>query len=150
MVTKEFKGNKKCIICASQYHLEMILLPYIKERVENEKFLIFTEKSLEETLETLLEKTNLEDEIKEKIKNIGWKDNDRKNIIKLQEYTNENEHINIVISGEFDYIKRINNKINRVKNANVEIIDCFHIGDPDVDIGEIRNTYKYILNTHKL
>ena len=36
MITKELETNKMCLFCASEYHLEMILLPYIKERI-NEK-----------------------------------------------------------------------------------------------------------------
>ena len=150
MITKELEENKKCIIYASEYHLEMILLPYIKERIEDEKFVIFTEKNMEETLDTLLTKVNLENLVKEKIKNIKWKNDDEKNINKLQEYVKENKHINVVISGEFDYIKKINNKIKQIKNTNIEIIDCFYIEDPDVNIEEIRSNYRYILNTQKI
>ena len=150
MITKELEENKKCIIYASEYHLEMILLPYIKERIEDEKFVIFTEKNMEETLDTLLTKVNLEKIIKEKIKNIKWMNDDEKNINKLQEYVKENKHINVVISGEFDYIKKINNKIKDIKNTNVEIIDCFHIEDPNVNIEEIISNYRYILNTQKI
>ena len=63
MITKELDGLEKCCIYANDFHLEMILLPYIKENFEENKFIIFTENDLEGTIKTLLERTNLPDEL---------------------------------------------------------------------------------------
>ena len=32
MITKELEATKKCCLYASDFHLEMILVPYIKEK----------------------------------------------------------------------------------------------------------------------
>ena len=55
MITKEHETEKTCLFCVSDYHLEMILLPYI---IKKEKVIIFTEQELETTINTLLEKIN--------------------------------------------------------------------------------------------
>ena len=47
MITKESKAVKKCCLYASDFHLEMILLPYIKERINKSNFIIFTQKTQE-------------------------------------------------------------------------------------------------------
>lgn len=148
MITKEHETEKNCLFCVSDYHLEMILLPYIKEKIDNSKFIIFTENNLEESLEILLTKVNLEEKDKEKIKDIDWKNTDD---IKFEQIPkNENEKINIIINGSYNYIKHINNKINRIINKNIKIINCFHIGDSNVDISEISQEYNTILNTRKI
>ena len=40
MITEEQCTEKTCLFCASDYHLEMILLPYIKERIDKNKIII--------------------------------------------------------------------------------------------------------------
>ena len=135
MITKEHETEKTCLFCVSDYHLEMILLPYIKEKLNNSKFIIFTE-------------NNLEEKDKEKIKDINWRNTDDIKFEQLQE--NEDEKLIIIINGSFNYIKLINNKISTIINKNIEIIDCFHIGDLNVDISEISQEYKTILNTRKI
>lgn len=148
MITKEHKTEKTCLFCVSDYHLEMILLPYIKEKIDNSKFIIFTENNLEESIEILLTKINLEEKDKEKIKDINWKNTDDIKLEQIQK--NENEKVNIIVNGSYNYIKLINNKIKRIVNKNTEIIDCFHIGDSNVDVSEISQEYKTILNTKKI
>ena len=46
MITEEQKTEKVCALCVSDYHLEMILLPYIIERKEEFKSIVFTENNL--------------------------------------------------------------------------------------------------------
>lgn len=148
MITKEYKTEKICLFCVNDYHLEMILLPYIKERLDNSEFIIFTENNLEETINVLLTKINLNEEIKEKIKNIGWQKG--KNIEYLKNYKEKNKKINIIINGSLNYIKEINYKIKTMLNENVIIVDCFHVGESKIDIEEISKNYIGILNTQKI
>ncbi len=148
MITKECKTEKICLFCVNEYHLEMILLPYIKERLNNSKFIIFTEDDLEETINVLLTKLNLKDEINDKIKSIGWKS--EKKIDDLKKYIQDDKKTNIIINGSYNYIKRINKAIENSINENIIIIDCFHVGDTNVNIEEISTRYSYILNTQKL
>lgn len=68
-MNKNLKTKEKtCAIYASDYHFEMISLPYIEKNIEeNKEIIIFTENNLEETINTLVSKTNLKDEKKKKI-----------------------------------------------------------------------------------
>ena len=148
MVTKEQFKNKMCLFCASDYHLEMILLPYIKERIDNSKFIIFTENNLEDSISTLLTKVNLDEKDKQKIKNINWKDTDDVKYEQMERDIDKN--VRVIINGSFNYIKFVNKKIEEISNKEIEIIDCYHIGDKDVDILNIQKQYKKILNTQKI
>ena len=150
MVTEKHKTNKSCLFCASEYHLEMILLPYMKSKISTSKFVIFTEKNLKKSLNTLLSKINLDENSKKEIRNIDWGNNNKSKFNKLEEYIKNNENINIIINGEFDFIEEINNNLKGKVNENVEIVDCFHIEDTNIDIKEIKNRYKYVLNTQKM
>ena len=68
-MSKNLKTKEKtCAIYASDYHFEMISLPYIEKNIEeNKEIIIFTENNLEETINTLVSKTNLKDDKKKKI-----------------------------------------------------------------------------------
>ena len=47
MITKENKIQKSCCFYASDYHLEMIILPYINKKIdEKAQVTIITEKNL--------------------------------------------------------------------------------------------------------
>ena len=60
--------EKICTFFASDYHFEMISLPYIDKNLEEDKeIIILTENNLEETINTLVSKTNLKDDKKKKI-----------------------------------------------------------------------------------
>lgn len=54
----ESKENS-CAFYASDYHLEMIMLPYINENFKNNKTVyVFTQNNLTNTVNTLMEKVN--------------------------------------------------------------------------------------------
>ena len=68
MVVEDKEIEKICSFYISEYHLEMILLPFINDKIENnKKVIIETEYNLEETLKRVLERTNLKQENKNKI-----------------------------------------------------------------------------------
>ena len=139
MLTEKVVTNKMCLFCASDFHLEMILLPYIKEKIDEYKFVIFTKNDLEDTVNTLLEKVNINDEYKDENK---------------LEYTRnliENKQkLNIIVNGDYNYIENINGKLKEFVNSEIDIIDCYHIEDSNVDITKLKSEYKNILNTKKV
>ena len=147
MITKECKGEKVCLFCASEYHLEMILLPYIKEHIDTNKFIVFTENDLTGSLNFVLSRTNLNEETKRKIKKINWENNNKEQFNKLEEYINNDDSIKVIINGNSNYIKKINNEL---EDKKVDCIDCFHIEDTEVNINKISDNYKYVLNTKKI
>ena len=147
MITEEQCTEKTCLFCASDYHLEMILLPYIKNKIDKNKIIIITENSLEESINVLLNKVNLSENDKEKIRNLNWKNTEETGDINLE---NDGKNIIVIVNGSFDYIKNVKSKINRAIGKNVEIVECFHVGDSDVDISELSQKYENVLNTKKI
>lgn len=148
MLTEKAITNKKCLFYASDFHLEMILLPYMKEKIDEYKFVIFTENDLENTINILLEKVNINDKYKNKIKKINWKKEDKLEYIK--KLIENKQKISIIINGNYDYIKDINEKLKNLITENTEIIDCYYIEDENIDIKKLKSEYKNILNTKKL
>ena len=147
MITKDYYIRKTCLLCVSDYHLEMILLPYIKERI-NDSNIIITECNLEESIDVLLTKVNLEEKVKEKIRRLNWKNTDD---IKIEEINNtKDKNVNIIVNGSYNYIELINNKIKEFVKRDIEIVDCIHIEDSNLNMLEISKKYESILNTKKL
>jgi hypothetical protein len=147
MITKELENTKMCLFCASDYHLEMILLPYIKEKINTSQFIILSQNNLEPTIKILLDKVNIDEESKKKIWNLNWKETA---INKIENFKMNEQEINIIINGELEYIKIVNNYLRKNINKKINIIDCFHVDDTNVNIDEISQKYKYILNTNKI
>ena len=49
-----------------------------------------------------------------------------------------------------DNRKNINGKLKEFVNSEIDIIDCYHIEDSNVDITKLKSEYKNILNTKKV
>lgn len=143
MVTKECNSNKYCCFYVSDYHLEMILLPYIKSKINTSKIIICTDKELSKSMEVLLNKTNFTLEEKNKILNLGW---DNKEIKDISNYKEENKII--IVNGSNKYITDIEKKIENLENSNV--IHCYNITKKGFKIEEIKQKYKGILNTQTI
>ena len=133
MVVQDNGIEKNCCFYVSDFHLEMILVPYINKKIEKD-ISILTEKNLMETMETLLEKMNLNDENKQKILNLGWEGKE-----------NIEKNSNIIIIGSKEYIEQKNEKI---KDLNAEsVLDCYSFEETQNDMQDIAKNYKNTLNT---
>ena len=160
MITKEIKERKSCLFCASDYHLEMILLPYICKKIENEEIYVITENNLEDSIKLVLDRINIKDNIKKQIRKIGWKNkiNLKEKIEKILEEINndekidKNKKITFIINGKYSFINQNNKILEELfdKNDNIYIINCFHVVDQNVDIDKISKEYRKILNTRKI
>ena len=138
MVTEEQKSKKLCCFYASEYHLEMILLPYIKNNLKDSNFTIFTQKDLSKSINLLLERVNLKKEEKEQIKNLNWKkkNNIEKDIKK-----------NIIINGDLKYIENIKKELSKIKENNFDIVYCYNIEYLNENREYFEKNYDGILNT---
>lgn len=150
MITKELEATKKCCLYASDFHLEMILVPYIKERLEKTKFVILTENNLQDTIKILLDRININKNDKEKILDLKWYANDNEKFDKIKELNEKNSKICIIINGNYNYIKEKNKKLNELMKNNLEIIDCLNINDSETNIEEMQYKYKEFINTGTL
>ena len=133
MVVESKRKEKTCCFYVSEFHLEMILVPYINEKIE-EKITILTEKNLKETIKILISKMNLKEENKQKILELGW---DGKNKIE--------ENSNIIIVGSRQYITQKNKEIEDIKVMS--ILDCYDFEEEKSNINDIIPQYQNTLNT---
>ena len=129
--------DKLCCFYVSDFHLEMILLPYINKKM-NENIIIKTDKNLRDTIETLITKMNLSEKNKEKILKLGW------NIEENEKIENKS---NIIIIGNKEYIKEENEKVRKSNIRDVTVIDCYYFEDIKEEISTIMMNYRQSLNT---
>ena len=143
MITKELNMKKYCCFYVSDFHLEMILLPYIKKHIDNSKIIIFTEEDLLSTIKILLDKINFSEIEKNKILDLHYW-----NSKKIEKLINKDEKYIFIINGNINYIEEINKKIKKFDLKNYSIVDCYNI--EKIDVSEIENKYDVKLNTSKI
>ena len=144
MVTKEMKTEKICCFCASDFHLEMMLLPYIDKKIKDSKIIVMTENNLEETMKTLLDRVNFDNIKKENILNLNWKNNDFDKFREIKK--NKTSEKIIIVNGDNNYIKNINQNMYKWISPNDTVIDCYNVENIKNE-NEIKNNYDKILNT---
>ena len=148
---KENKREKRlCLFFASDYHFEMISLPYINKKLdESKEVIVLTENNLKETIKTLVSKINLNEDKKVDILKIDWENNDLNKFKKINEDIKSKKDMVIFVKGKENYIKNINENIEKwtEKSKNVEIIDCYDMEEISQDMDNIMDQYKFTLKT---
>ena len=145
MITKENRTEKICSFYASDYHLEMIMIPYINKKIEKGANInIVTEKNLTETVKTVISKVNLPKERKKEILDINWENRSIDNI----DVKNKSQEIIIFVIGNVNYINKMGIQIEKsVKQNSLTIIDCYNIEEVQKSITEIVVNHSKVLNT---
>lgn len=142
--------EKTCAFYASDYHFEMITLPYIERNMEKEKqVIILTENNLEETANKLIERINLNEEKKKKLIKIDWNNNDLNKFKQIKNIADLDEELIILVKGKENYIKNINKNITKwtQKSEKIKIIDCYDMEEIGEKMDEIMEGYKNVLST---
>ena len=142
--------EKTCVFFASDYHFEMITLPFIEENLRNnKKIIVLTENDLEDTIKNLISKVNLKKEKKEKIFKIDWKNNDLKKFKEIKKEVENKEDLIIFIKGKENYIKNVNENIAKWTNKidTVKIIDCYDVEEIREHFADVVNNYENVLST---
>ena len=150
---KNITKEKSCAFYASDYHFEMISLPYIsKSMEENKEIIILTENNLEDTVQILISKMNLEEEKRKKILSLDWNNNDLQKFKEISKKSKENSDMVIFIKGKENYIENINKNIEKwvMYDDKVKIIDCYEFFEIEKNIDEIAKKYKKVLGTTRL
>ena len=133
MVVQDEKTEKICCFYVSDFHLEMILVPYINNKIEK-NISILTEKNLKETMEILISKMNINENNKQKILNLGGEGKE-----KIE------QNSNIIVIGSKKYIEEKNQEI---MSLNAEsILACYSFEEEKNNINDIVKNYKNSLNT---
>ena len=138
--------ENSCAFYASDYHLEMIMLPYINKKInENKNVYVFTQNNLEETVNTLIEKVNIDNKIKNKVLDINWKNDDEN---KYKNLINDNNAV-VFIKGNENYINKVNTSLNQIKDEKeLEIIDCFNLEEIGNKMPQIITEHRNIITTN--
>ncbi len=139
------KTEKICSFYASDYHFEMISLPYIENEIKsNKQIIILTENNLEKTIKELLSRTNLKEEEKQQILKIDWTENIEEKIEKVK--NGKNEEQTVLIKGSVEYIKRMEKQIKEF-NQDTKMIHSYPIQEIANKAKDIVKEYDAILNT---
>lgn len=135
-----------CTFYASDYHLEMIMLPYINRNLEkNKNVYVFTQNNLEPTINTVIDRVNIENKTKEKMLNINWKIDDKGKYERLIEDRSETI---IFIKGNEEYIEKVNKNLEQIREyKKMEVVDCYDISEVENKINNIVDNHKTILTT---
>lgn len=142
--------EKICAFYASDYHFEMISLPYIERKLEEKnEVIILTENNLEETIKILISRMNLAEEKKKRILDINWKNDDLAKFKQIKEKLEENKNMIILVKGKENYIKNINRNIEKWINIadRVKVINCYDMEEIAEKLDDIMDQYKKILST---
>ena len=98
--------EKTCAFYASDYHFEMISLPYINKKLdESKEVIVLTENNLKETIKKLVSKINLNEDKKVDILKIDWENNDLNKFKKINEDIKSKKDMVIFVKGKENYIK---------------------------------------------
>ena len=139
---KSLTKEKMCAFYASDYHFEMISLPYISRSIdENKEVVILTENNLEETVNTLISRMNLKKDKQKKILALDWKNNDLEKFKEISKSSKENKEMVIFIKGKENYIDNV--------NKNIKTIDCYEFFEVENQIDSIAEKYDKILGTSR-
>ena len=142
--------DKICSFYTSDYHFEMISLPYINKKIEeNKEVIILTENNLENTINKLVSNINLNEDKKEKLLNLNWKNDDLKKFKLINKYIENNKNMVVFIKGNENYIKNINKNIEKwiEKNADIQVIDCYNLEEISEKLDKVAANYTKVLST---
>ena len=146
--------DKICNLYASEFHFCTALMSFIDKNVETDKEVInIFEKDLEKSIKTLIEKTEIDEGLKENLLKINWnrKDIDINLEKEMQSFANEKEKI-IFINGNVNYINTMDEIIEKWINKNkldknrIKIVHCYNIDEVKNNLSSIMELYPKILN----
>ena len=139
MIIENKKIEKICNFYVSDFHLEMILLPYLNEKIqENEPINIISEKNLNQSINELISKVNLDKNMKNNILNLKWDSSDIKNI---------QNNSNVILVGTKDFIEQKTNKLMDMDIENLKIIDCYNLLEVEKEVPKIVSRHDKNLNS---
>ena len=131
--------NKYCSLYVSDMHLIVMLIPYIEKELEKgSKIVTILENSLEDEINTFMDKINLGKSKKNNIKKIRW----NKNLLS-EEQIGEIRGKIVLVKGEMEFI----DNVNRILNESNKIINCYKLDEFEQNSREVLENHEAILNT---
>lgn len=142
--------EKVCTFFVSVIIFEMVSLPYINKKLEeDEDVIVLTENNLEDTMQVLLSKMNFKEERKNKILSINWKNDDFEKFKEIKRKVENENKLTIFVKGKENYISNISENIKSwIRNSKkVKVIDCYDMEEVGSNIDTVMASYKSILST---
>lgn len=133
MIVQNKNEEKTCCFYVSEFHLEMLIVPYIREKI-NQNINILSEKNLRKTIEILISRLNINEEEKEKILQLNWDGEE-----KIE------ENCNVIIIGSKKFIEEKSAEIEKMNILSV--LDCYDFEQEKDNMDDIIKQYKKKLNT---
>ncbi len=145
--------KKICSFYVNDWHLTVMLLPYIKEELKKQKEIItMMEQNLEDNVTILLTKLKFQEEIKKEIKKIHWNANANLKYTEIEKRLKQSKkETTIIVSGGKEYIEKINMKLEKYtknnKKQKIKIINCYEVSNFNENIKKVLDCHDAILNT---
>lgn len=131
-------NQKICSFYISEFHLLTILLPYINEKIlEQKEIAVILQNDISRDVKTYLKNVRNLNLDNEKIINIGWNKSKKENINNL-------EGKYVIVIGNKNYIEEVNNNIEKLDIC--EILNCYKMKDID-RIDKVLEMHDKVLNT---
>lgn len=150
--------KKTCSFYISDFHLSTLLLPYITNKIKNNiQIETFLEESINENIKKVVRGINIEEYVKKEILKINWKKSELTNCSNiLRNIEIDNMDINIIVSGSKEYIKTVNESIEKfieifnIKGLKYKITitinNCYPVKEV-LNVREILDQHDLLLNT---
>ncbi len=133
-------NQKICSFYISEFHLLTILLPYINEKILEEKEVaVILQKDISKNVTSYLSNVGNLNLNTEKIIEIGWNKSKKENV------NNKLEGKDVIVIGDKEYIEEINNIFEKEIPVN-EILNCYKVSDIE-RIDRILNDHNEVLKT---
>lgn len=149
---KENNFKRMCSFYVSDIHLVTMILPYLSEKLgKGEIITTFLQSDLKNEVELLISKININDNLKERLKNIGWNRINKIKYLDIKDILDKKDRkINVLVVGNNEYIEYINKNLEKYISESGKIIneiDAFRLEDGKKLSKDIIKKYKYLLNT---
>ncbi len=133
-------NQKICSFYISEFHLLTILLPYINEKILEEKEVaVILQNDISKNVTNYLSNVRNLNLNTEKIIEIGW------NKSKKEEVNSSLEGKDVIVIGDREYIEEINNIIEKEIQVS-EILNCYKVNEIE-RIDKILTTHNKVLKT---
>ena len=132
------KENKICSFYVSEVHLLTILMPYIDEKIkENKNIVLFLENNMQDKVIHFLRHVDIFN--KTEIIKLGWKKT-KKEVANIK-----NKADIAIVIGDEGYVEQINSELDR-KDIFEGIVNCYSV-ESIKNIKEIVFKHKFVLKT---
>lgn len=146
--------EKICNFYANEVHLGVTIVPFVANIIkEHSKVCTILNTNINNEVENIISKINIDENLKNEILNINWKKtNSNKQEIKnyVEDEIKDNSEIYVIINGNKDEIEEKNKYIEEIKeenkDKNINIVNCFQINENKINEGFLENYHK-ILNS---